>query len=87
MYEGDSTSVRTLGRATNNFPITIGLHQGSTLCCYLFTLVSDVPTEHIQELALRYMLFVDDIVLLRESREELNGWLKKSLRSVRLLPE
>jgi len=57
MYEGASTSVRTQDRATEDFPITIGLHQGSTLSPCLFTLVLDVLTEHIQELAPRCMLF------------------------------
>jgi len=36
----------------------------------------DVLTEHIQELASRCMLFADDVVLLGESREELNGRLE-----------
>jgi len=49
--------VRTQDGATEDFPITIGLHQGSTLSPYLFTLVLDVLTEHIQELAPRCMLF------------------------------
>nr|ABN08628.1 RNA-directed DNA polymerase (Reverse transcriptase) [Medicago truncatula] len=73
MYEGASTCVRTQDGDTVDFPITIGLHQGSTLSPYLFTLVLDVLTEHIQELAPRCMLFADDVVLLGESREELNG--------------
>ena len=76
MYEGASTSVRTQDGDTGDFPITIGLHQGSTLSPYLFTLVLDVLTEHIQELAPRCMLFADDVVLLGESREELNGRLE-----------
>jgi len=76
MYEGASTSVRTQDGATEDFPITIALHQGSTLSPYLFTLVLDVLTEHIQELASRCMLFADDVVLLWESREELNGRLE-----------
>jgi len=75
MYEGGSTSVRTQDGDTEDFPIIIGLHQGSTLIPYLFTLVLDVLTEHIQELAPRCMLFADDVVLLGESREELNGRL------------
>jgi len=53
MYEGASTSVRTHDGTTEDFPITIGVHQGSTLSPYLFTLVLDVLTEHIQELAPR----------------------------------
>jgi len=32
--------------------------------------------EHIQELASRCMFFADDVVLLGESREELNGRLE-----------
>jgi len=76
MYEGDSTSVRTQDGATEDFLITIGLYQGSTVSPYLFTLVLDVLTEHIQELELRCMLFADDVVLLGESRLELNGRLE-----------
>jgi len=76
MYEGASTSARTKDGSTEDFPMTIGLHQGSTLSPYLFTLVLDVLTEHIQELAPRCMLFADDVVLLGESREELNGRLE-----------
>jgi len=76
MYDRASTSVRTQDGDIVDFPITIGLHQGSTLSPYLFTLVLDVLTEYIQELALRCMLFVDDVVLLGESREELNGRLE-----------
>jgi len=76
MYERVSTSVRTQDGDTEDFPITIGMHQGSTLSPYLFTLVFDVLTEHIQELAPRCMLFVDDVVMLGEWREELNGRLE-----------
>ena len=57
-------SVRSQDGATEDFPITIGLHQGSTLSPYLFTLVLDVLTEHIQELAPRCTLFADDVVFL-----------------------
>jgi len=76
MYEGALTSVRTQDGATKDFPITIGLHQGLTLSPYLFTLVLDVLTKHIHELAPRCMLFADDVVLFGESREELNGRLE-----------
>jgi hypothetical protein len=65
--EGASISVRRQDGDTDDFPITIGLHQGSTLSPYLFTLVLDVLMEHVQELALRCMLFAVRIVLLGES--------------------
>ena len=34
MYDGVTTSVRTQGGVTEDFPISIGLHQGSTLSPY-----------------------------------------------------
>ncbi|KAH1243240.1 LINE-1 reverse transcriptase [Glycine max] len=82
MYDRVSTSVRTQGGESDDFPITIGLHQGSTLSPYLFTLILDILTEQIQEIAPRCMLFADDIVLLRESREELNERLETWRRAL-----
>ncbi|KAH1238660.1 LINE-1 retrotransposable element ORF2 protein [Glycine max] len=82
MYDRVSTSVRTQGGESDDFPITIGLHQGSTLSPYLFTLILDVLTEQIQEIAPRCMLFADDIVLLGESREDLNERLETWRRAL-----
>ncbi|KAH1219602.1 LINE-1 retrotransposable element ORF2 protein [Glycine max] len=82
MYDKVSTSVRTQDGESDDFPITIGLHQGSTLSPYLFTLILDVLTEQIQEIAPRCMLFADDIVLLGESREELNERLETWRRAL-----
>ncbi|RZB84080.1 LINE-1 reverse transcriptase-like [Glycine soja] len=82
MYDRVSTSVRTQGGESDDFPITIGLHQGSTLSPYLFTLILDVLTEQIQEIAPRCMLFADDIVFLGESREELNERLETWRRAL-----
>ena len=47
MYDGVITSVRTHIRVTEDFPIKIDLHQGSSLSPYLFTLFLDVLTGHI----------------------------------------
>lgn len=46
----------------------IGLHQGSTLNHYLFTLVLAIHTQHIQEVLPQCILFANDIVLVGESR-------------------
>ena len=48
----------------------------STLSPYLFPLVLDVLTEHNQDLESWCELFADDIVLVGELIEELNGMLK-----------
>jgi hypothetical protein len=48
MYDNVVTSVRTSDGDTNDFPINIGLHQGSALSPYLFTLVMDEVTRDTQ---------------------------------------
>ena len=49
MYEGSRMSVRTLGGVTNDFFVGIGLHQGSVLSPFLFTLVMDELARGIQD--------------------------------------
>ena len=48
MYENVVTSVRACDSKTNDFPLKIGLHQGSALSPYIFTLVVDEITRDIQ---------------------------------------
>ncbi|KAJ7957409.1 Retrovirus-related Pol polyprotein LINE-1 [Quillaja saponaria] len=76
MYEGVLTRVRTVDGMTGEFPITIGVHQGSSLSPYLFALVMDELTYNIQDRAPWCMLFADDIVLVDETREGLNSKLE-----------
>jgi hypothetical protein len=47
MYDNVVTSDRTSDRDTNDFSINIGLHQGSALSHYLFSLVMDEVTRDI----------------------------------------
>jgi hypothetical protein len=68
MYDNVVTSVRTSNGDTNDFPINIGLHQGSALSPYLFALVMDEVTRDIQCGIPWCMLFADDVVLVDESR-------------------
>jgi len=75
MYEGGRTSVRTPGGVTNDFFIGRGLHQGSILSHFLFTLIMDELTREIQDELPWSMLFADDIVLIDESRQGVNDKL------------
>jgi len=77
MYEGGRTSVRTPGGVTNGFFIGMGLHQGSALSPFLFTLVMDVLTRGIQDELPWCMLFADDIVLIGETRQGVNDKLER----------
>ncbi|KAM1766551.1 hypothetical protein ACFX12_044752 [Malus domestica] len=75
MYEGAKTAVRTHEGQTESFPITVGLHQGSSLSPYLFALVMDELTGHIQGDIPWCMLFADDVVLIDETQEGVNAKL------------
>jgi hypothetical protein len=67
MYD-NVISVRTSDRDTNDFSINIGLYQGLALSPYLFALVMDEVTRDIQSGIPWCMLFVDDMILVDESR-------------------
>jgi hypothetical protein len=68
MYDSIVTSVRTSDGDTNDFPINIGLHQGSALNPYLFALVMDEVTRDIQGGIPWCMLFTDNVILVDKSR-------------------
>jgi hypothetical protein len=68
IYDNVVTSVRTSDGYTNDFPINIGLNQGSALSPYLFALVMDEITRDIKGGIPWCMLFADDVVLVDESR-------------------
>jgi Reverse transcriptase (RNA-dependent DNA polymerase) len=73
MYTNIVTCVRTCDGESNIFSIKIGLHQGSALSPYIFTLVMDEITKNI---FFWCMLFADDVVLINESRIGVNQKLE-----------
>uniref|UniRef100_A0A5B7C0P6 Putative RNA-directed DNA polymerase (Reverse transcriptase) n=1 Tax=Davidia involucrata TaxID=16924 RepID=A0A5B7C0P6_DAVIN len=64
-YDGSVTIARTTVGERSEFLITINLYHGSSLSPYLFALVMDELTNHIQD-EVPCMLFTDDIVLIDE---------------------
>jgi hypothetical protein len=76
MYDKVVTSVRISDGDTNDFSINIGLHQGSVLSPYLFALVVDKVTRDIQCGIPWCMLFIDDMVLVDESRTRVDQKLE-----------
>ena len=77
MYEGALTSVKTICGEKGVFPVSIGLHPVSTLSLYLFALIMNELTAHIQEEVPRCILFADDIVAVNESRDGMNAKLER----------
>ncbi|OIT37496.1 dna mismatch repair protein msh6 [Nicotiana attenuata] len=76
MYDGGNTKVRTVGGDSEHFPVVTGLYQGSALSPFLFALVMDALTRHIQGDVPWCMLFADDIVLIDETRVGVNERLE-----------
>ncbi|XP_070002807.1 secreted RxLR effector protein 78-like [Nicotiana sylvestris] len=76
MYNGATTRVRTVGGNSEYFPVVMGLHEGLALSPFLFSLVMDALTHHIQGEVPWYMLFTDDIVLIDETRDGVNERLE-----------
>jgi len=74
---GGRTNVRTPKGVTNDFFVGMGLHQGSALSPFLFTLVMDELTKGIQDGLTWCMLFADDIVLIDVTREGVNDKLEQ----------
>ena len=70
MYDGCTTSVRTLIGSTESFEVKVGIHQGSALSPLLFITVMDVISKEVGRGPLRAMLFADDLVLCENTREE-----------------
>ena len=67
-----------------DFPINIGLHQGSVLSPYLFAFVMDKVTKGIQGDIPWCMIFADDVVLVDESRVGVNRKLELWRRTFKL---
>jgi Reverse transcriptase (RNA-dependent DNA polymerase) len=76
MYTNVVTCVRACDGESDTFPIKIGLYQWSALSLYIFTLVMDEITKDIQRDIPWCMLLADDVVLIDESRIEVNQKLE-----------
>lgn len=75
--EGSSTSVRRNCGITENFNDRVGTYQCLALNPYLFSVVKNEVTNDIQDEARWCMKIADDIILIKESLEDVNSWLKE----------
>ena len=67
--------MRTTHGRTGEFPIKVGLHQGSGLSPFLFIVVLDVISKEFRcELSCALLLFADDLAVVTDTQEEM-VWL------------
>ena len=79
-YKKATTVVRTAHGKTGQFEIKVGLHQGSGLSPFLFTIVLDKISEECRNGLLWELLFADDLAIIIDSEEHLQRrWLKRQI--------
>ena len=76
MYEGSKTVVRCAVGTTESFKVKVGLHQGSALSPFLIAVIMDRLTDEVRRELPRKMLFVDDIVICKKTRKEVERRLE-----------
>ena len=76
IYKDSKTLVRCAAGDTDEFEVTVGLHQGSVLSPFLFALIMDCIAREVQREAPWDMLFADDVVVCSETMEEVEQRLE-----------
>ncbi|XP_019224192.1 PREDICTED: uncharacterized protein LOC109205891 [Nicotiana attenuata] len=76
MYDRAKTRVSIVGGDYEHFPVVMGLHQGSALSPFLFALVMDALTDHVQGKVPWCMLFTNDNVLVDKTQSGVNERLE-----------
>src|SRR6266516_1424633 len=71
MYEGVTTSDKMNGEESVNFEVKVGVHQGSVLSPILFNIVMQTIADNFKKGLPWEVLYADDLVLLAESRVDL----------------
>jgi hypothetical protein len=71
MYEGVTTAVKLGEEVSAEFPVKVGLHQGSVLSPLLFIVVLEALSKEFRTGAPWELLYADDLVLIAESQEKL----------------
>ena len=73
MYKGAKTRIQVGGRYSKKLDVGVGVHQGSVLSPFLYSIVVDILSEDGRKSALYELLYADELVLMAETMEELEA--------------
>ena len=71
LYDVAKTRVRVSSVYSEEFEVKVGVHQGSVLSPLLFAIVVDVTTEIATRDVVNELLYVDELVVMSETLENL----------------
>ena len=75
MYADTKSQVRVDGSYSEEFPVNVGVHQGSVLSPLLFIIVLEALSREFRTGCPWELLYADDLVIIAESEEELRNKL------------
>ena len=70
MYKNSSIQLRTSAGISDSFEVSVGVHQGSALSPFLFTVIMDCMSEEFWKKAPWNMMLVDNVVICAPELEE-----------------
>ena len=73
LYEGTRARVKINSEVSEPFGVKVGVHQGSVLSLLPLVTVMDVLSEGVEDDVLFELLYADDLVIMAESMQELDG--------------
>ena len=71
MYDGAMTAVKIGASESRQFPVRVGVHQGSVLSPLLFIIVLEALSKKFRTGIPYELLYADGLVLIAESEESL----------------
>ncbi|VDP26907.1 unnamed protein product [Heligmosomoides polygyrus] len=71
LYSCPKSRVQAAAETSMEFPISVGVHQGSALSLLLFVVVIDDITRDLQKAVTWALLYADDVMLASEGKGEL----------------
>jgi len=73
MYDSAAPAIKVHGGLSIEFPVKMGVHQGSLLSPLLFIIVTEAMTQEFKVGLPWELLYADDLVLLAESENVLQS--------------